>query len=312
MQLATARPQAIERRRIEAVAEKLPAITLRNPLSADMEALRLTLLSGLLTVTRENAKHSSAGLWFFEVGRRYLLTRELTEGAGLADERRTVGVALSGPLAQSWLGERDADFFDLKGVAELLLHGLQITRYRFTQARHPSFHPGRCATLEALALPGEDATDATATALAEEGAWLPLGVLGEVHPEVAERFDLTRRTYLMELDLERLYTVAPSRTLTRSISRYPVAQRDLAIVVARDLPEAAMAQAIRTNSGPLTPQVQLFDVYTGEGIAADKKSLAYTLTYRAPNRTLTAQEVEEAQKVIIAMLRDRFGAELRQ
>ncbi|HEY7849140.1 MAG TPA: phenylalanine--tRNA ligase subunit beta, partial [Ktedonobacterales bacterium] len=320
-QPATARPQALERRRIEAVAEKLPAITLRNPMIVDMEALRLTLLPGLLTVTRENAKHSSAGLWFFEVGRRYLLTRELTEGTGLAQERRTVGVALSGPLAQSWLGEREADFFDLKGIAELLLHSLQVTRYRFTQARHPSFHPGRCATLEALALATADDTGAAGdagaaggatAALAAEGAWLALGVLGEIHPEVAERFDLTRRTYLMELDLERLYAVAPARTLTRPISRYPVAQRDLAVVVARDLPEAQVAEAIRANDGPLTPQVQLFDVYTGEGIAPDKKSLAYTLTYRAADRTLTAQEVEEAQKTIIAMLRDRFGAELRQ
>ncbi|HET9109753.1 MAG TPA: phenylalanine--tRNA ligase subunit beta [Ktedonobacterales bacterium] len=315
VQPAAARPQAVERRRIEAVAEKLPAITLRNPLSADMEAMRLTLLPGLLSVTRENAKHSSAGLWFFEVGRRYLLTRELAEGAGLAEERRTVGVALSGPLAQSWLGERDADFFDIKGVAELLLHGLQITRYRFTQARHPSFHPGRCAVLEALALPaasGVDGSDGATTAVEAEGAWLALGVLGEVHPDVAERFDLARRTYLMELDLERLYAVAPARTMTRPISRYPVAQRDLAVVVARDLPEAEVVEAIRANRGPLTPQVQLFDVYTGEGIAPDKKSLAYTLTYRATDRTLTAQEVEEAQKSIIAMLGERFGAELRQ
>ena len=116
----------------------------------------------------------------------------------------------------------------------------------------------------------------------------------------------------MELDLERLYAVAPQRTFTRSVSRYPVAQRDLAIVVARDLAEATVAQAIRENGGPLAPQVQLFDVYTGEGIAPEKKSLAYTLTYHAPDRTLTAQEVEEAQKALIAMLRERFDAELRQ
>jgi phenylalanyl-tRNA synthetase beta chain len=312
---ATIRPQALERRRIEAMAEKLPAITLRNPMSAEMEALRLTLLPELLTVTRENAKSSAAGLWFFEVGRRYLLTSELVAGSGLAEERRTVGVAISGPLMQSWLGERDADFFDLKGVAELLLKGLQITHYRFTQARHPSFHPGRCATLEALALPksAPKANDAgPTTALESEGAWLPLGVLGEIHPEVAERYDLTRRAYLMELDLERLYAVAPARVMTRPISRYPVAQRDLAVVVARDLPEAQVAEAIRTHGGPLTPQVELFDVYTGEGIAPDKKSLAYTLTYRATDRTLTAQEVEEAQQAIVGMLAKRFGATLRQ
>lgn len=110
----------------------------------------------------------------------------------------------------------------------------------------------------------------------------------------------------------RLYAVAPARVMTRPISRYPVAQRDLAVVVARDLPEAQVAEAIRAYDGPLTPQVQLFDVYTGEGIAPDKKSLAYTLTYRAADRTLTAQEVEEAQQAIIGMLAKRFGATLRQ
>jgi phenylalanyl-tRNA synthetase beta chain len=308
----TARPQAVARRQIEAIAEKLPAITLRNPLSVEMEALRLTLLSGLLAVTRENAKHSSAGLWFFEVGRRYLLTRELSEGTGVAEERRTVAVAISGAQTQSWLGEREADFFDLKGVAELLLRGLQVARYRFTPSRHPSFHPGRCATLEAVAPPADDATNDATVALDTASAWLPLGVLGEVHPDVAERFDLTRRTYVMELDLERLYAVSPQRVLTRSISRYPVAQRDLAVVVARDVAAAAVAQAIEETGGSLLPQAQLFDVYTGDGIAPDKKSLAYTLTYHAPDRTLTAQEVEEAQKAIIANLRERFGAELRQ
>ena len=310
---ATVNSQRLERQRIEAIAEKLPAITLRNPLSVDMESLRLTLLAGLLSVTRENAKSSAAGLWFFEVGRRYLLTRELSAGTGLADERRTLGVAISGPQTQSWLGERDADFFDLKGVAETLLAGLRIARYRFTASRHPSMHPGRCATLEAyVAPPDASASDGDATAVGETGAWLALGVLGEIHPEVAERFDLTRRAYVMELDLERLYAATPGRVMMRPISRYPVAQRDLAVVVARDLPQADVAQAIRETSGPLTPEVQLFDVYTGEGIAPDKKSLAYTLTYRATDHTLTAQEVENAQQAIIVRLRKRFGAELRQ
>ncbi len=310
---AKARPQSVERRQLESIAEKLPAITVRNPMSVEMEALRLTLLAGLLSVTRENAKHDSAGLWFFEVGRRYLLTRELGDGKGGADERRTVGVAISGPQTQSWLGEREADFFDLKGIAELILRGLQVARYRFTPARHPSLHPGRCATIEAYLAPvGESASDGNEQAVEVDGAWVALGMLGEAHPEVAERFDLTRRTYVMELDLERLYAVAPARVMTRSISRYPVAQRDLAVVVAADVPAEALARAIQETGGPLTPQVQLFDVYTGDGIAPDKKSLAYTLTYRAPDRTLTAQEVEEAQKAILAHLRERFGAELRQ
>ncbi len=310
--LTAAGPQAMERRRIEALAEKLPAITLRNPLSADMDSLRLTLLPGLLSVMRENAKTSSAGLWFFELGRRYLLTPELVDGQGLADERRTVAVALSGPLASSWLGEREADFFDLKGVAELLLNGLGVSQYRFTQTQRPSFHPGRCAILEAYVAPARAEATNGATAPDEAGTWLALGALGELHPEVAERFDLTRRTYVMELDLERLYQVAPAHMRTRPISRYPVAQRDLAVVVAAETPQTAVEEAIRASGGALSPEVRLFDVYTGEGIPAGKKSLAYTLTYRASDRTLTTQEVEEAQATIIALLSERFGAELRQ
>ena len=149
--IAPADGKAAERRQLEAIAERLPAITIRNPLSADQEALRLTLLSGLLTVLRNNAKHEDAGLWFFELGRRYLPTPELAAGTGLAQERRTLGIALTGPLSQSWLEHgRDADFYDLKGVVETLLDGLKVAAYRFTPARQATFHPGRCAVLEVL------------------------------------------------------------------------------------------------------------------------------------------------------------------
>jgi phenylalanyl-tRNA synthetase beta chain len=144
------------------------------------------------------------------------------------------------------------------------------------------------------------------------GTWLALGALGELHPEVAERFELSQRAYVMELDLERLYQMAPERMRTRPISRYPMAQRDLAVVVDAGTTQAAVAEAIHSSGGALAPNVRLFDVYTGEGISAGKKSLAFTLTYRASDRTLTTQEVEEAQSAIIAMLRERFGAELRQ
>jgi phenylalanyl-tRNA synthetase beta chain len=311
--VATASPQALERKRLEALAERIPAITIRNPLSADMDSLRLTLLPRLLNVLYENRKNASDGLWFFEAGRRYLLTPDLATGTGLANERRTVAVALSGPLAASWLGARNADFFDLKGIAETLLRALGITQYRFTQARRPSFHPGQCAILEAYLPPAMKGSDAPGAALAEAGAWLPLGVLGALHPEVAERFDLTDADpFVMELDLERLYQVAPARPRTKPISRYPAAQRDLAIVVDAAIPQASVAETISNSGGALTPDVAFFDLYTGDGVPAGKKSLAYRLTYRSPDHTLTSQEIEEAHAAIVAALGKRFGAELRQ
>lgn len=302
--------RAAERREIAALAERLPAITLVNPLSSELGVLRLTLMSGLLDSVRENAKHSDAGLWFFELGRRYLPTAELAAGTGLADERHTLALALSGPLVHSWASaDRDADFYDLKGVVETLLDALKVAGYRITPTRHPTFHPGRAALLE-VAIPRADAlTDGGAEVV--ESAWTPVAVLGEVHPDVAERFDLTKRTYLMEMDLERLYLAVPETVRQTPIARYPAAQRDLAVVLAQDVPAAEVEAAIRASGTPLVRVVRLFDVYTGAGIPEGRKSLAYAITYQSPERTLTDAEVERTQAAIVATLRERFGAELR-
>ena len=312
--LTASSSRALQRRQIEAVAATLPAITLHNPMSVEMEALRLTLLPGLLSVLRENAKHTDSGLWFFEIGRRYLPTPGLATGDDLANERRTIGAVISGPVARGWQRERehDADFYDLKGVVELLLRTLHIQRYRFTPTRHPSFHPGRCALVEALDLTPDTAPRRREKA--EVGAsaqWLALGVLGEAHPEVAQRFDLSQRIYAMELDMERLYSVATAAPLHSGFSRYPAAQRDLALVVNRATPAAEVMAAIRASGGELLRDVRLFDVYAGQGIASDRQSLAYTLTWQAADRTLTDAEVERSEAAILKALADRFGAERR-
>jgi phenylalanyl-tRNA synthetase beta chain len=307
-----AKGRSAERRELESVAERIPAITLTNPPSADLEALRLTLMSGLLTAARENGKHEGAGVWLFELGRRYLPTPELISGTGLAQERRTLGaILMAGPAASGWASaERDADFYDLKGVVETMLDALQVGAYRFTPARHPTYHPGRCAALEVLALPQGAPADSD-RAVGASGTWVAVGVLGEVHPEVAEQFDLTKRAYLMELDLERLYSAVPELTLSQAILRFPAAQRDLAIIVGATTPAADVADAIRASGGELLRDVRLFDLYTGEGVPAGKKSLAWSLTYQSPERTLTDAEIEAAQTTVVVALAKRFGAELR-
>ncbi|HEY7782848.1 MAG TPA: phenylalanine--tRNA ligase subunit beta [Ktedonobacterales bacterium] len=318
---ALARGREEDQRLVEATAARLPAITLHNPLSAEMDVLRLTLMAGLLNVLRANEKHGEAGLWFYELGRRYLPTLALAAGTGLAEERRTLGVALMGPLAHAWdAADRAADFYDLKGVAERVLGALAIGAYRYVPVRHPTFHPGRAAALE-IAMPMPEGTGAEGTsgdgaaasssAVAAPPAWLRAGVLGEVHPQVAARWDLTGRPYLMELDLERLYAAIPERPRYRPVSRFPAVRRDLAVVVDRAVAEDAVAAAIRAAGGPLLRRLDLFDVYTGEAIAADKKSLAYALAYQAPDRTLTDAEVDAAQRGIVDALARAFGATLR-
>lgn len=310
-----------ERRQLAALAERLPAITLANPASAEVEALRLTLMASMLETIGENSKHESAGLWFFELGRRYLPTEALRDGSGLPQERHTLGIGASGPSATAWTGDvRVADFFTIKGIAESILATLKVAEYRFVPGVHPTFHPGRCAVLEVgvpknISGQGSDATDATdglsLPVTRDNLVWVAAAVLGEAHPEVAERFDLTTRTCLMELDLERLYLAVPEVVFNRPIARYPAAQRDLAIVLDASVPAASVLETITAAGSALLRSAALFDVYTGKGIPEGKKNLAYALTFQASERTLTDQEVERARADIVKALSSQFGAELR-
>ncbi|MBV9712158.1 MAG: phenylalanine--tRNA ligase subunit beta [Ktedonobacteraceae bacterium] len=277
----------------------LPAVVLVNPLSNDMEAMRLTLMSNLLETVQENSKRNRAGLRFFEVGRRYL---PLGDSASLPDERRTVGIALCGPAEISWSSElsRPADFYDLKGIVERLLAGLKITHYRFTPTQHPTFHPGRCALLELPRTSGEG-----------EETLSPVGILGEVHPVVQQRYDLPHRAYLSEIDLERLYAAIPTHQTYRPISRHQELTRDLAVVVDEQIPAQNIQDAIVRYGGELLRSVTLFDIYTGDPIPAGKKNLTYSLIYQSQERTLTDAEANELQDHILQALYREFGATLR-
>lgn len=280
-------------------AQNIPAVVLANPLSSDLDTMRLTLMSGLLETVQENSKRNQAGLRFFEIGRRYL-PGETQES--LPDERRVVGIVLCGPAAISWLPElaRPADFYDLKAVVETLVTGLKILSYRFTPTQHPTFHPGRCALLE---LPRISA--------AGEETFSPVGILGEVHPVVQQRYDLSQRAYLCEIDLERLYDAVPARVSYQPILRHQALTRDLALVVDIQIAAQDIQDAIVRNGGDLLRSVTLFDVYTGAPIPPDKKSLTYTLEYQAEDRTLTDAEANALRDRIIHALNEQFGAVLR-
>jgi phenylalanyl-tRNA synthetase beta chain len=277
----------------------LPAVVLANSLSSDMEALRVTLLSSLLETLQENSKYSTAGLRLFEIGRRYLPAQDpLT----LPDERRAIGIALSGPAEISWHAGlmRPADFFDLKGIVENLLETLKIRQYRITPAQYPTFHPGRSAILEL-----------TQTSEHREQVFRPVGVLGEVHPLVQQRYDLPAQAYLCEIDLEALFASVPATTTYQAISRHQALTRDLALIVDRHVPAQAIKETIVSHGGSLLRSVELFDVYTGEPIPTGKKNLTYTLVYQAPDRTLKDAEANDLQDKIIQTLHTAFGATLR-
>lgn len=280
-------------------AQNIRAVVLANPLTSDLEAMRLTLMSGLLETVQENSKRNKAGLRFFEVGRRYIPSNDMHKQP---DERRSVGIALCGPAEISWLPElgRPADFYDLKGIVEGLLDGLHIASYRFTPTLHPTFHPGRCALVEIPRLAGTG-----------EEVFSPIGVLGEVHPLVQQRYDLPQRAYLCELDLEMLYAAVPSRLTYQAISRHQELTRDLAIVVEQQLSAQEVRDVIVASGGELLRSVTLFDIYTGEPIPEGKKNLTYSLVYQAQDRTLTDAEANTLQEKIVRALHDTYSATLR-
>jgi phenylalanyl-tRNA synthetase beta chain len=192
------------------------------------------------------------------------------------------------------------DFYDLRGVVENMLDGLRIRTYRFVPTQHPTFHPGRCAQLE-LAYVTEDGTE----------SYRPVGVLGEVHPLVQQRYDLPHRVYLCELDMETLFSAVPKRLAYRTISRQQELIRDLALIVDASVAAQDIQDDIVRHGGELLRSVSLFDVYTGDPIPAGKKNLSYTLVYQAADRTLKDTEANNLQESIIRILHEDFGATLR-
>ncbi|HED03210.1 MAG TPA: phenylalanine--tRNA ligase subunit beta, partial [Candidatus Fraserbacteria bacterium] len=266
-------------------------IRLANPLSSERGFLRRNLLAQLLQTVAANRRHRSRVL-LFEIGRVYLPDQQAPDS--LPDEPRRLALALSGARrAPSWNQKsEELDFFDLKGIITELLSRLGLEDTSFVPLSAWPFHPRRGAELRS----GQQ----------------PVGRLGELHPEVAQRFGLKERTLLGELDLEAL--LAQSRRQPRGYRpspRFPAIEQDLAIVLPEKIPAAQVSELIRQAGGPLLAEVHLFDVYQGEQVPEGQRSLAYSLRYRAPDRTLTDAEVQKIHARIGQALTRELGAVVR-
>ncbi len=260
-----------------------------NPLSPEREYLRPTLLAGLLEALRDNLRLGEERVAFFELDVCSVMKEE-----GLPIERRLLAVALAGlRSSMSWSSGRESfDVFDVKGVIETLLERLGVRRWSITPHAHPLLHPGRAARIEA--------------------GGSELGFAGELHPTIAERWDLPpRRAYVAELDFDALAACAsPERTFV-DYPRQPVAKRDLAVVVDAARSAESVIEEIRRSGKGLLAGVRLFDVYQGDPLPAGKKSLAVALDFQAADRTLKDDELEKAMGRIRRTLEHRLGAEFR-
>jgi phenylalanyl-tRNA synthetase beta chain len=285
---------------IEAEARQLPAgvpkddmpyVRVVNPISAERVVMRHTLVNSVLEVMTNNIRFTD-GVQIFEIGQVFLAD----EGGILPQEQLRLAIAMTGPRETiSWhsvdTGLRD--FYDLKGVVESILIGLHIKDVAYHATQRPSYYPGRAASLN---IGGEFA-----------------GVLGEIHPQVAAAYELPEDVPVLvaDLDLNTILSSVDDRYRVTPISRFPAVQQDIALILDEAVPAAQVDSLIRQSGGFLLADAELFDVYRGDPLPAGKKSLAYRLTFQAPDKTLNDKVVATQQERIVKRLEKELGAKLR-
>lgn len=265
------------------------AIPLRNPLTQEHTHLRTTLLPSLVEVLRTNRVRGNPDVHVFEIGRVF----SASEGGYC--ERKAVGVALMGrSLSGAWNLPQEAvqtDFYRLKGVVEAVLDALHVEGWEARPEPLPWLHPYRAASV-----------------WVEEGA---VGWLGELHPDVCERYDLRGRAYVAELDLAPLLRAARQVPQYRPLPYTPAAERDLAVVVDQSVPAGEVVRVVRQAAGELLEACEPFDVYTGPPVPPGRKSVAVRLRFRDPSRTLQSHEVDALMAQVRAGLVEALGAGFR-
>jgi phenylalanyl-tRNA synthetase beta chain len=269
-----------------ALAPGRPPVRMANPISAEDAVLQTSLLPGLLRAARRNVAHRRTSVRLFEIA--------TTFRAGDPDpvEEERVAALLTGPVGEEWpAGRRDHDFLDAKGLLEHLADGLATAGLELGEPADPPWHPGRSAV---VTIEGE-----------------PAGEVGELHPRVARRFDLPGRVAALELRVGALVAASGSEPRYRDVSRFPPVHRDVAFVLDASVPAGAVRAALVEAADDLLDRAALFDVFEGDPLPEGKRSLAFSVDFRAPDRTLTDLEVEERVRAIADRLAADFGADLR-
>ncbi len=276
-------PNCFDKIRLAADNPLRQALQLKNPLSPEMSVLRTTLLPSLLDNAQHNHNHQIDNIALFEISTVFLKGEEPARVTGI----------LAGEIGGGVYGNpyQPPDFFDIKGFVEGMLEVCGIADYTFKKTDDPTFHPGRNAEV-----------------LLEEKQ---IGILGEAHPTVLENYELPYKAYLFELDLEALADAADFSKRFEPIPIYPGVLRDLAIVVDEDMLSDVPIDIIYSTGGKLVESVRLFDVYLGDQVPENKKSLAYTITYHSATETLTDKAVNDLHDKVVKRLNQELGAELR-
>ncbi len=274
-----------------------PPYRMRNPITADHEYLRPTLRASLLQTLASNLRYQEGEVAIFETARTYQRPDERLAQSGrpfgeelLPLETEHVAGVVSGRRLDRWgrPGDEQLDFFDAKAYVEDLMRGLGADA-EYVAAGEFAMLPGRTAEVR---VGGER-----------------VGVVGQVHPDVAEAFGVEQEAFLFDVALDALLPFAKAIRKAAPVSRFPAVEQDLALIVDRDVAAGDIARIIEAAS--LVRSATVFDVYTGDQVPAGKKSVAFSVAYQSDDHTLTDEEVAKAQRRLLERLRREFNAELR-
>lgn len=287
-----AEPGDLDKLRMDKEGLGMP-VELLNPLNAEQSIMRQSIIPGLLHSLAYNQNHGVKNVQLYETGRVFFAA----EGKKKPKEKERVAAVLAGAMGDpAWNNTPAAfDFFDGKGIVESLLHELATPKVRFkalSAEEAPHLQPGRAAQV----LSGGTV----------------LGWVGEIHPLAADAFEATAPVVAFELDLDALVkTSQPARDYV-DVPLFPAVTMDIALVVDEDVTNEKLMQVMRSAGGKLLSSIQLFDVYRDEErLGAGKKSMAYALEYRSPDKTLTAEEVNKQHERLIKKTCGATGAEVR-
>ncbi|MBP3360862.1 MAG: phenylalanine--tRNA ligase subunit beta [Clostridia bacterium] len=271
-------PSVFDKLNIPSDSDMRNVVKIRNPLGEDTSVMRTTTLGSMLETLSRNLNFSNKSAKLFEIGRIYI-PRE----GELPEEPEILTLGMYGD---------SFDFYDIKGACEAVISEMHVKDVSYEQCTdNPTFHPGRCACITA----GDR----------------QIGVVGQLHPSVAANYDIDVPVYAAQIELEGLMAAAESTVKYKQLPKFPAVTRDIAMLVDVQVPVAALEGIITAAGGKLMESVQLFDVYEGKQIPEGKKSVAYSVVFRAADRSLTNDEVNVIFDKMLKNLEKEAGAQLR-
>ena len=260
------------------------AVRIQNPLSEDYTVMKTTSVPTMMQTLATNNNYKNKDVKLFDLSRVYRNKKGAVESGNLPEESNILTIGI--------YSEKE-DFYTLKGLVENVLEVAGLQRYDVRKEKeNKMYHPGRCANFNV-------GTDVVAT-------------IGETNPLLTRNYDITQRVLLAEINIDKLTKYARKNQKYAPITRFPAVERDISMVVNEDVEVGEIEKIIEKKAKKLLEEVKLFDVYRNEKLGENKKSVAYSLKFRVPDRTLTDDEINSAMKEIIAELEKSLGAELRK